>query len=94
MAAEHLIQDWLDRCYLALEKAKDVEREERADEYQKRVLNMEAGPTTAEKWLEKYYGKPLDELGVVELPKINWKNKVQRSAYTKVWQHNSKIVEE
>lgn len=92
MSAEHLIQDWLDRCYIALERAKDVEREELAERYQERVMGIE-NPDDADRWIEAYYGQPLAELGLVDLPKISWKNKVQRQAYTKVWQHNNKIVE-
>lgn len=92
MSAEHLIQDWLDRCCIALERANNIRKEELAERYRERVMGTE-NPDDADLWIEAYYGKPLAELGLVDLPKINWKNKVQRQAYTKVYQHNKKIEE-
>lgn len=89
MAAEHLIQDWLDRCYIAIERARDVEKEERAQLWQDRpVIDAE----TVDEWIEEYYGGPLKEDEIVELPKARQNQEIVKKAYNKVWHHNARVM--
>lgn len=105
MAAEHLIQDWIDRCYIALERERDLKMEEicinRAPENRPgrkprkhpEKLAGEELKKAKQKLLEKLYGEwPTN--GVVPLPdETDWESQVERAVYNTVWVHNKRARE-
>ena len=101
MAGRYKGQDWLDRCYIALERDKDMRMEEalakRKPEQRPgrkpRKLTGEELRKATKKQLKKLYGKwPVE--GVVPLPERTiWENQVDRAVYNTVYAHNRRAKE-
>jgi hypothetical protein len=96
MAGRHLVQDWLDRCYIALERDRDLKLEEalanrppeKRPGRKRRKLTAPELREAKRKLLRQMYGTwPIK--GEVELPEnIDWENQVERSVYNTVYHHN------
>lgn len=105
MSDRQKVQDWLDRCYIAIERDRDIRLEQALQQNPKGQAPTELPPLeelegldgadlralARERLAEIYGGWPPETEKILPLPKTRKHDPLSKRMYNAVWQHNRKM---